>query len=254
MADLETFNDIIEARTRTADFILRTADLLAKFIELGGLKSDLEEIVSHGNDAELLDQAQGSAQGKGGAGTIAVLQSFANLQTEYKKVMAVVIAVRRDLQKAGAAPEVLTEIVRILKDETAVVLRTVEPTAGSDTAAAGGKPKRQARPSKTQEAVRAEIHRDATALIALTAAHKALGARKVDLKRLKKLQLDAKALSGKLADRAAAKGAGKSATVALHDAVGAQKDIWSASYRILATLGRTDERVRALLAQAARKR
>lgn len=253
MPPFETFNQIVAARTRTAELILDRPELLAMFLDLGGLKSDLEEIASHGHDAELLDQAQGSAQAQGGGLTMAVLKEFADLQTEYKRIMAVVVAVQRDLKKAEATPTVLAEIARIIKDETAVVLRTVGPAPG-DTAAAGGKPQRQARTSKTQEAVRAEIYRDATALVAFTAAHKALAARRVDLKRLKKLQSDAKALSGKLAERTAVRGAGKAATTALREAVRAQKETWAAGYRILAALGRTDERVRALLSQAARKR
>lgn len=106
--------------------------------------------------------------------------------------------------EAGATPEVLEQVDAILKDETQISVRTTTLADGST------QKKRQA--SKAQEATRAEIERDASALIELTEIHAGLGQRRIDLARLTQLRDRARALSGKLAKRSEKKGAAKGVT------------------------------------------
>lgn len=69
-----------------------------------------------------------------------------------------------------------------------------------------GKARKKAVKRVSQEALRAEIVKDARALQHLSSIHPALEKRKVDGPRLAKLVTVAESLSGKLAERAAAKG------------------------------------------------
>lgn len=247
MATLTAFNSTIAARTRTADLLLTTKDLLALYEGLGGLADDLEQIRSSGLEAEALNLAQSNSQAAGGAATTQVLTSFAALQKEYKSVMAVVQAVRFDLGRAGASAELLATMDRILVNEAEVTVTSVlDPAAPDGTKAK----KKKAVRSVSQEALRAEIGKDAGALLGLDAAHAALAKRKVDVARLGALRDAAAALAGKLAERTSQKGAGKGATAAEREAVKAQKAHWGSCYRILAAAGRRDPRVAALLADA----
>lgn len=254
---IQTFNDRVAARTRTADQILKNKELLALYEDQGGLRSDLEEIRKHGLAAEALSQAKSGAKAAGGSATLAVLESFADLQKEYSAVMAVVQAVRKDLEDQGTGPEVQKAVDQILVNEAQVLLKPVAPKdlkkAGAD-GEAPAKPKRRASRSLSQEALRAEIQKDATALLDLKGASAALTKRKVTPARLKKLQDAAKDLASALGERSAQKGAAKAATQAVRDAVSAQKRAWGACYRILAAVGQADERVQQLLAEAARSR
>ena len=161
-------------------------------------------------------------------------------------VMAIVQAARRDLAKAGASIDVLRAVDQILVNEAEVAIRTtVEPD---------GKKSKKAVKRASQEALRAEIAKDARALLDLSAIHPVLAKRKVDAPRLSAMVATSGSLAGKLAERATAKGAQKSATSAMHDAVSEQKQVWGACYRLLAALGNEDSRVAQLLAEAARKR
>jgi hypothetical protein len=116
----------------------------------------------------------------------------------------------------------------------------------------GGEKKRRARKSVSQEALRAEIAKDAAALLELSELETALGERRVDRSRLDALRQSAENLSGLLATRAAKKGAAKAATKAEREAAARQSELWSASYRLLRALANQDERVRSLLSEAAR--
>jgi len=158
--------------------------------------------------------------------------------------MAAVQACRRDLQREGAAQEVLTEVERILVNEAQIVILTVAQGDGSK--------KRKAARSASQEALRAEIARDAKALVELGDAHKALAKRKVTKARLVALAEAADALSGKLAERTAKKGDGKAKTLAKAGAIAEQTGAWGACYRLLALAGQKDERIAALLKEAVR--
>lgn len=114
-----------------------------------------------------------------------------------------------------------------------------------------GKKLRSTSKALAQEAIRAEIQRDAEALLGLTGnVQQALAARKVDANRLQTLRDNAKALSGKLGDRAAKKGAAKEATERERQAAAVQRDLWGGVYGILAALGRRDARVAVLLKDA----
>ena len=248
MASLDTYNSTVAARTRAADQILRTPDLLASYEERGGLKEDLKEIVARGQEAELLSHAQSAAQAQMGGATRTGLEDFVALQKEYAAVMAIVQAVRNDLERQGADAELLAAVDHIIVNEADLVIRTLSAKTE------GEKPSKKAIRSLAQEAVRAEIQKDAAALLDLKGAHAALAKRKVDQPRLKKLKEAAVALSGTLAEKSVKKGARKEATKAVHEAVTAQKKTWAACYRLLAAVGHEDERVQQLLAAAARKR
>jgi hypothetical protein len=246
MSALVTFDSTIAARTRAAAQILATQELLASYEAKGGTREDLESIRAHGQTAEALSQAQSGAQAKGGAATIHVLSTFVALQKEYAAIMAVVHAARLDLVRASAPVVVLSAVDRILVNEAEISIRTVVDEEGKE--------KKKAVKRVSQEALRAEIAKDGRALLDLTAIHAVLEKRKVDAVRLGKLITASESLSGKLAERAAAKGAQKSATTALHDAVSEQKQVWAACYRLLVAVGSEDARVAQLLTEAARKR
>ena len=247
-----TFDSTVAARTRCAEHILGTPDLLTLYTGLGGLDSDLESIRDPGKEAEALSQSRSAAKAVGGAATLDVLTSFTALQTEYKAVMAVVQAVEGDLESAGAAPELIAQVQQILVNEAEVTVVSV-PVADAADKAGGAKPKKRVVKRVTQEAMRAEINRDACALLGLKPAQKALAARKVSVKRLEALRDASAALSGKLSDRATKKGAAQAATTELRDAVTRQRRAWSACYRLLAMAGRADARVQMLLHEASRK-
>ncbi len=241
MTAITTFDARVAARTRAAAQILSTKELLALYESHGGLKEDLELIQKHGQKAEALSHARSGNKSVGESATLSVLTAFADLQKEYAAVMAVVQAVRFDIQTAGGKPDVVSALEHILKNEAPVVYRS-EPSADGDA-----KPKKRAVTSSSQEALRAEIHKDAVALLALTAASAALKKRGVTAARLEALRDAAKALSSQLSDRTTKKGAGKAATDSLKAAVAAQKEVWSACYRIFYAAAQQDARIHKLL-------
>lgn len=253
MASITTFDSTVAARTRAADRILATADMLTAYEAKGGLAEDLQKISDAGHQAEVLSQAQSAAQAAGGGVTLTVLTAFAALQKEYSAVMAVVQAVRHDLEIAQAPADVIKAVDKILVNEAEVLIKTVTDKDGKPVTGKDGKPKKVAVKRVSQEALRAEIAKDARSLKELGAIQPALAKRKVDGPRLDKLLADAEALAGKLAERAVAKGGGKQTTSAVHDAVSAQKKVWAACYRLLAALGRENPGVAQLLSEAAPK-
>lgn len=204
MAGTNAFNSTVAARTRAANQILTTPELLAIYVAIGGLPSDLELIRDTGLRAEAANLAQSTSHATGNAATITLLAAFASLQKEYSAVMAVVKAVIHDFERTSGPADVIEGLRHILVNEAELA---VQVETGED-----GKKKRTTRRSTTQEALRAEIEKDAGALLALTGAHAALRARKVDTPRMQALQNAARELSGKLSDRAAKKGAKQNAT------------------------------------------
>jgi len=236
------FDTTVAARTRAAEHLQADPELLALFIARGGLARDLEVIAEKGHLAENANLGQSIAAAGGEAATANVGTSFAALQHDYKAVMAVVRAVRDDLEDATAPAEVLEKVDRILADETAVHVKTVKGE-GDGTI-------KKALKSASQEAVRSEIRKDAAALLQDGVLVQALAARQVDLARLTKLKDDADALAGKLATRIADKSERKLATAAETAAVKAQRRKWGGVYRILASIH--DQRVQALLKDASR--
>jgi hypothetical protein len=235
----ESFSPVVAARPRTARSILDTPALLAIYQEVGGLPSDLDAIVVAGTHAEAGALGQSQSKGAQQAATLDVNKSFIEVQREYVAVMSVVQAVLKDV--AGDAATVAA-LKQILVNEAPVVITTT---------ASGAK---KSRKSTSHEALRAEIDRDASALLALQPAAAALAARKVDAARLTKLQADAHALSGKLAVSTTQKGAKKAATQATYQAVAEQKLAWQAAYRLLHLVGVRDARVAALLKESADRR
>ncbi len=237
------FTQQVAARTRAASEILDNPELLAVYVGAGGLPSDLEPIRDHGLAAEAYNAAQSQAGGVSAAAALDVLLAFADLQREYGKVMAVVQAVRGDIARAKTDNDTVKALDKILVNEASVVVRSA-PTKE-------GKTERKASPSRSQEALRAEIAKDAVALQQLRPAHAPLSARKVSAERLRKLRTDAEALSGKLSARTVKKGARKAVTRLEQDAAGAQSECWSSCYRVLALAGAADSRIEALLKEAA---
>src|SRR5262249_27876827 len=73
---------IIAARTRAAQQILDTSDLLSLYESVGGLVADLHAIRDAGLAAEAQALAQSSAKSAGEAATLEVLTAFAALQKE----------------------------------------------------------------------------------------------------------------------------------------------------------------------------
>ena len=242
MASPLRFTKTVAARTRTADLIRSTPDLLALYTKSGGLPADLQGIVESGQNAELLFSARGTTKADGTAATVQVLKTFSDLQKEYVAIMAVLQATLLDLERTNASAETITATKKILANETAVVFRTTEKEGTKKTVAVK---------SKSQEAQRTEIRKDAAALLATPALLDAMAKRNVPASRLKALLDAADALAGKLAERAAAKGAGKEATQGISNAVRDQRRLWGACYRIFALVGNADERVRSMLTECA---
>jgi hypothetical protein len=235
------FNSVVAARTRAADQILGTADLVDKFEQLGGLQRDLLLIRDAGREAEAANLGQSQAKSGGKVATVDVLSRFADLQREYSAVMAVVNAVCAELVRTGADPDLIVRVKDILRNEAPLTVKTVEIE---------GEKKRKTTRSKAQEALRAEIAKDAGAILELSPIHPRLAERKVPVERLAALRDAAEELAGLLGSRTAAQGAAKTATQDERDAVARQRDAWGAAYRLLASLAGRDERVRSLLAQA----
>ena len=248
MATSVTFDAKVAARTRAASEILHNKELLAIYQRHGGLREDLDAIVSHGQKAEALSHARSSSKSSGESATLTVLTAFSALQKEYAAVMAVVQAVRLDLLQAKAPAELVQAVEHIIRNEAPVLYRQEPSTEG---AAANN---RKAVQSVSHEALRAEIHKDAVALLGLTEIHLALKRRGITTARLTALRDAAQALTSQLSDRATKKGAGKAATDALRAAVTDQKAVWSACYRILDAAAQEDSRIRQLLKDSMGKR
>lgn len=236
---------VVAARTRAADCILTRPELLALFISAGGLATDLEIIRDAGLEVEAQELAKSTAAGKGVLATQDAMMHFAATQKEYVAIMGVVRLVKQDFEDAGSN-EVAHTLGRILLNEAAVTVTTVQQD--------GGKATRKVSRSVSTEALRAEIAKDAKALLACKEAHKALTKRKVPVDRLEKLASGAEELSGKLSERATKKGAQKAATADKSDAALRQSKRWGAAYRVLATVGLADARVAELLREASRPR
>jgi hypothetical protein len=242
MSRARTFDFVVAARTRTAAEILRNPDLLAAVLRHGGRREDLEKIQMYGQRAEVLHQERSGAKAAGRVATVTVKSRFMTLRREHRKVLAAVRAVLNDMREAEAPTEAVGAVAQILNDETAVRQRLVE---GED-----GTIQRQVVRSRTREAIRAEIQKDAGALLALTTIHPALAERKVDQTRLTQLYNDAQALSGQFAERVVRKAEGVSATWSTRGAAAAQRRIWGSTFDILALAAKDDVRIRELLADA----
>jgi hypothetical protein len=174
---------------------------------------------------------------------VKVLAAFAALQKEYATVMSVVQAVRAELEAEGGKAEILSRVDGILANEAELSVTVFEEQ---------GAKKRRVGKSLSQEALRAEIARDASALLDLKGIQAALAERRVDQARLSALKSSADRLAGLLASRAAAKGAARASVQGEREAANSQGEKWRACYRLLRALGARDERVRSLLSEASR--
>lgn len=222
----DRFNDTVAARTRAAAQILQSEEMLAVFKSVYGSEADLTAIRDHGRRAEALNLAQTKAQEAGSVATLQLLEELADVQRKYVLFMSALRAERGAQVEAGAPAELIKQIDTILADQAQVSVYTAVLADGART--------RSQKPSKAQEATRAEIERDLQLMIELTELHPALAARNVTVEGLTALRDRAKALAGKLATRAERKGGAKGATKAEREAAKQQSIRWSASYGTLA--------------------
>ncbi len=240
------FNDNVAARTRAAQQILGAPDLKARYLDLGGLEADLDVIVQTGLAAEALNHAQSDAKSTGKNATVEVLQTFEALQQEYSLVMGIARAIRGDLTAERAATTIIQRLDDIIKNEAQVTV-TIEEKAD-------GTVKRKASRKVSQEALRAEIEKDAAALAEFSEIGARLRARRCDRARLDALRETSRSLSGKLGDRVVKKGSAKVATKEETEMVAAQRLKWGSVYRLLSAVANEDQRVASLLHEAGRKR
>lgn len=240
MAGSAAYNDVVEARSKVAEHVLKTPVTLGLFEDLGGTKGDLELIASWGRKAEATNLAQSMAKGSAEGSTADAYEAFAALQRQYKNLMAVLPAVIQDLKRQGNNLQAIAQLEGILRNEAQAVVVTADDG------------KKKVKRSVSHEAVRAEIWKDMKGLGELTAVHDLLAQRRVTLERIKSLESSAAQLTGKLADKVARRGGSKGVTQQEQDAVRAQREQWAASYRLLRRLGLQDPAVAELLKKAAR--
>jgi hypothetical protein len=244
MVKISAFGPVVVARTQAAKYVLERPLLLREYEKNFGKRSDLEAIAAAGERAEAFNSAQGQAFSAGKGATAEVQVAFARLQRTYNGVMAGLSAVIGDLKRAEKPdPAVIAEAGRIAKNEAALHIRITE--------AEGGKTRKASR-SRAQEALRAEIWKDADALLGFTAGKAALEGRGITPDTLSKLKDDAASLAGQLASRTATKAGTKGVTQAERDAIASQKDHWAACYRILARTAADDHSLKSLLKVAQR--
>ncbi|MBN2527633.1 MAG: hypothetical protein JXR76_14665 [Deltaproteobacteria bacterium] len=244
----KAYNSTVAARTRAAMQILESPELLEGFVEMGGLDRDLVGIRDAGLEAEAAYIGRSAAKSEGKGATANVWMSFAEVQKEYKSLMNVVNIVTSEAIRNSEPPEIVTRLKGILANETQVTVSVVEEKKKDGIS----ETKRKVKKSDAQEAIRTEIAKDAAQLLTFTEIHPKLAERRVSLDRIRALKQKTDELAGLLAERASAKGEGKSSTKVTHDAVSRQREMWAGAYRILAALGRRDERVRSMLKDAKR--
>lgn len=242
MAKKQAFTKMVAARTRAANHILNSPELMTRFTKAGGLAEDLEAIRDAGLEAEALNHAQGSMQSSGKVATVAVGIAFGTLQREYVLLLAALRAIEGRLLQANASDPNAEKLADIIANRAAVTV-----SEGTEEGAA-----KKASKSRAQENLRAEIERDAADVIAFTAIASALTQRGWTANRLSALEQAAKALAGKLGDRAASKGAAKDATLREQEAVARQTAGWESAYSLLRIVAQQDARVQLLLTEARR--
>ena len=247
MAAAKGYTPVVAARTRAAQQILSTPDLLAVFQARGGLKDDLDDIVSAGRDAEAFNQAQASTRSDGKQATREVLVEFADLQRDYVLLLGALRAILGKLRRADPDDPNVSRLEDIIANRASLTVSEVSDLAEGSTG-----PKRRATRSTSQEAVRAEIERDLTAVKGFSAIGASLTARTWTAQRIQTLLTKTSSLSGKLGDRVAKKGAVQAATTSERQAVARQNDSWGSAYGLLAAAARTDARIAALLRDARR--
>lgn len=126
------FDEATAARTRAADLILKSADMLATFEAVNGHKGDLEAIRDHGARAEALNLAQTEAQRAGTTATLDLLNEIAGVQREYVLIMGAVNGHRAALADQEEPPEeLIAKVDAILKNEAQVTVRTTTFEDGS---------------------------------------------------------------------------------------------------------------------------
>lgn len=240
----KSFNSTVAARTRCAIAILGEERLLKRYIALGGLPRDLELIRELGLQAEAANLAQANAKRERTGASLDALKKFADLQREYAAVMSVLLAVKGDLVFEQADAGIVSKVEKILVNEAELSVATVQDEAGNK--------KRKTRRTASQEAIRAEVEKDAGELAGFADIHKALAARGVTEERIKNLKQASSGLKDALATRTVKKGGAQTSTGEEHQAVEQQRLRWGTSYRLLAALGAENPSVAALLKEAAR--
>jgi hypothetical protein len=243
MTMMNAYNDKVAARTRAAEMVLGTPDLLTRYEAQGGLKEDLQSIRDSGKRAEALNMARATNTRLSVEATAVVMEKFQNLRVDYSQIMAVLQAVRGDLLVAKAPPAQVAGVDKILANEAALAVETVEKD---------GVKQRKVGRSLSYESIRSEIQRDAKAMLDATELHPMLTRRKVTVPRLQALAKAAEDLSGKLGEQSLKRGSTQEATKAIHEAVAAQKLRWGSSYRVLRAVGAASPNFAELLKAGAR--
>ncbi len=237
------YNATVAARIQAASYIKSNAAVFAQYTANGGLTEELDLIIQHGRAAEAANLGQSTATGAQLGETQVLHMDFATLQRSYKGVMAIVRAVRSALQRENADPSTIAAVEQILENETPVHVKVVK---GEDDKSIRGAMKRQ-----SQEAIRAEIQKDASALLDLAPLADRLTARGVTAERLTALRDSAIALTGQVDESILSKARRKEATATENAAVRAQRQVWGGVYDILRRID--DEALAAYLKAASWK-
>lgn len=262
MSTPTSFNSTVAARTRAAKTIRDTPELLAIYEKRGGLKRDLDRVVAAGEQAEAANRVQGEAQAAGGDTVGSVRADFEALKLEHADIRSVLPVVRHELEAAGVASATLHGIDHVLADTREVGMSAAKAPqtleAAGENAEAPAAPKKHAHRKESDEAVRAEVAKNAGELIDLCkqdhAFAKALVERGVKLARLEALQRKADALTAGIATRDTGHATAQAATAAEHQATADQSRAWRACYPILHKAGHDDPRIPVLLHAAASPR
>lgn len=234
------FNSAVAARTRAAAFILEQSDLLERWRALGGVDQDLVIIRDAGLDAEAKNVEQEARTAEKRAAHARSRSALAELNREHSSILSILRVIRADLLDAEEADD-------------AVRLEQIIRRNGEERLAASSDGARVRTSSLSMEAIRAEIRKDADALLGFASLHTALASRGVSLGRLEQLSADAQQLPSMRADAAFLRGIAKIATAAERAAVAEQTKRWGAVYGLLRRLAAHDARVKDLLRDAARR-
>lgn len=130
MGRSHAFTPTVAARTRAAKAILEDASLVEGFENFGGLREDLELIISSGLAAEAANAGQSVIRGESIGATKESLLLFESLRRDYAQIMNVVFATRAELARKGAPADLLASVDKIVKNEGAVRLVAVKTEDG----------------------------------------------------------------------------------------------------------------------------
>lgn len=238
--------EVVSARTGLALLAL-TADILPKYLAVGGKKTEMEGIRDAGLEHAELLHGQKAAKNAAIVATADVNAQFEAMCSRYSHIMDIARVVRGDLEDRGGDLKDIAELDRIMVNEAAITMREVPLSDEEQPKDGAKKTKREARPSLSQEARRGEMARDFKALVALTAAHTDFEERGVPLAELKSLASQADEFLGKVATGKAERGVGVQSTADKNAVAEQQRKLWNRCIRLIERLAEIEPRVAALL-------